>query len=341
MARNPASLVIDEILLPYLTKFPKLPTLTLAKKIYKENKTSFASLEDVRNRLRYRRGNHGDFSRTGGKRNTEFHRPSGSRNPYENYKFELPESHSESWEPFIISQSNILILSDLHFPYQNNKSIELALRYGLEKKVNCILINGDLIDFATISRHEKDWRHRSVSQEFDAVRAFLKTLRKAFPKARIIFKYGNHDERWEKWLFLKAPEIFDCTDFQLEVLLKLAELKIEVVKDKRPIKIGKLPVLHGHEMFGSGGVNPARATFLKVIDSMLVGHYHRTSQHTEQSSLSGMVYSVNSTGCLCGMTPQWMPMNKWNQGFAHVIHTIKTGEYSLNNLKIINGKIFQ
>ena len=44
----------------------------------------------------------------------------------------------------------------------------------------------------------------------------------------------------QKFLFLKAPEIFDCTDFQLEVLLKLGELKIEVVKEKRPIRIGKL-----------------------------------------------------------------------------------------------------
>ena len=54
----------------------------------------------------------------------------------------------------------------------DNKSIEVALKYGLEKNVNCILINGDLIDFATISRHERDWRQRTVHQEFEAVRGF-------------------------------------------------------------------------------------------------------------------------------------------------------------------------
>jgi hypothetical protein len=67
----------------------------------------------------------------------------------------------------------------------------------------------------------------------------------------------------------------------LKVILKLDEKGIELVTDRKPVKIGKLTVLHGHELNGSGGVNPARATFLKTIDNVLIGHVHRSSQHTE------------------------------------------------------------
>ena len=86
-----------------------------------------------------------------------FEKEERSRNP-----FDLPESYADDFEPYRINQARVLIISDLHFPYQDNEAITIALNYGIEKKVDCILINGDLIDFATISRHEKDFRIRYV-----------------------------------------------------------------------------------------------------------------------------------------------------------------------------------
>lgn len=319
-----------QIVKEYLTKFPTLPSLTLAKKIYNENKFQFSNIEAVRSHVRLYRGKHGDENRKELK-NTQFLN--------QNIEFKMPESYAETFEPYEIKQSRILILSDLHFPYQDNKAIQLAINYGKEKKVDCVLINGDLIDFATISRHEKDWRHRSVSVEFEAVRNFLTELRRHFPKAKIVFKEGNHDERWEKWLFLKAPEIFDDKEFKLETRLRLGELHIDIVKDKLPVKIGKLNVLHGHELQGGGGVNPARATFLKTIDNVLIGHCHRTSQHTEPT-FGGSVIVTTSQGCLCGMYPMFARVNKWNLGFSFVELDIKTGNYRLDNLKIINNQVY-
>ena len=253
--------------------------------------------------------------------------------------YDLPESYSNDFTPYEIKQSRVLIISDLHFPYQNNKAVEVALDYGKSKKVDCILINGDLIDFANISRHEKDWRHRSITDEFDAVKSFLKSLRLNFPKTKIVYKLGNHDERWEKFLYAKAPEVFDMPEFQLEIILKLGELKIDIVKDKRPIKLGKLTVLHGHELMGMGGVNPARAIFTKTLEDTLTGHYHRTSSHSEPT-MNNRLINVHSQGCLCDMNPMFMPINKWNLGFSYVELNIKTDEYFLDNKKIVNNKVY-
>jgi len=322
---------VSNLIKSYLTKFPKLPSLTLAKKIYAENNKTFKDVDAVRSCLRYYRGKKGEKQKS----------QLASRDFLDqNIEFVMPESYAETFEPYEISQSRTLIISDLHIPYQDNDSIQKAINYGKEKKVNCILINGDLLDMCSISRFGRDWRQRQIHEEFEATRIFLSSLREHFPKAKIVYKYGNHDERYEKFLFLKAPEIFDCSDFQLEVLLKLGELKIEVVKEKRPIRIGKLTVLHGHELFGgSGGVNPARGTFLKTLENVVVGHYHKTSSNTE-ASMYGDVFSVHSVGCLCGKTPYYMPINKWNTGFAYCELDIKTGNYTFYNLKIINGKIY-
>ena len=322
---------VSNLIKSYLTKFPKLPSLTLAKKIYKDNDKQFKDIEEVRSSIRYYRG----------KKGVQAINDLGTKDFLDQtIEFIMPESYAETFEPYEISQSRTLIISDLHIPYQDNDSIQKAINYGKEKKVNCILINGDLLDMCSISRFGRDWRQRQIHEEFEATRVFLNSLREHFPKAKIVFKYGNHDERYEKFLFLKAPEIFDCTDFQLEVLLKLGELKIEVVKEKRPILIGKLTVLHGHELFGgSGGVNPARGTFLKTLENVVVGHYHKTSSNTE-ASMYGDVFSVHSVGCLCGKTPYYMPINKWNTGFAYCELEIKTGNYTFYNLKIINGKIY-
>lgn len=335
MASKPT--IKGELVLSYIKKFPDMNNLGLAKKIYKENPLMFNSAHEARQRICYYKGSNGKKNR---KHLENTNRPTKAPLSHDTNPYRLMPSHAEDYTPFVISQSNILIISDLHFPYQHNEAITLALNYGKEKNVNCILINGDLIDFATISRHEKDWRARSVAEEFEYVREFLKGLRESFPNVRIIFKEGNHDERWEKWLYLKAPEIFDDPEFKLEARLRLGELKIEYVRDKRPIKIGKLTVLHGHELAGgSGGVNPARATFLKTLNSVIVGHYHKTSEHTE-TTMNGDVISVASQGCLCGMNPLYSPINKWNLGFSHVKHNIKTGEYLLHNKKIIKGKIY-
>lgn len=307
----------------YIEKYPNMSSTSIAKKIIQDVKHfKVGDEEKLRARIRYYRG-------TTGKKYRKFA-----------ISERIPMSSKNDYTPFYISQTKTLIISDIHLPYHDVGAISLAIEYGLKKDVNCILINGDLLDFAEISRHERDFRNRPTDYEIECARLFLEVLRETFPKQRIIFKYGNHDERWDKYIYENANAAHALKEFELETVLRLQELNIEVVKDKRPIRIGKLTVIHGHEMTGgSGGVNPARATFLKTLESVIVGHYHKTSQHTEASMFSE-VYSVNSTGCLCGMNPHYMPINKWNHGFAYVELDIKSGEYELHNLKIIKGKVY-
>ncbi len=116
-----------KITMEYLRKYPTKPSLTLAKIIYKENSKHFTNIDSVRTSIRQYRGKLG---KKGVKSTNEFKN--------QKIEFELPESHALTYEPYLISQSKILILSDLHFPYQDNEAIRAALKFGKEKKINCI-----------------------------------------------------------------------------------------------------------------------------------------------------------------------------------------------------------
>ena len=68
------------------------------------------------------------------------------------------------------------------------------------------------------------------------------------------------------------------------------------------------------------------------------GHNHTTSEHTE-TDMNGKIVTTWSIGCLCGLNPDYMPLNKWNHGFA-IVEMDENGEdYHFKNYRIFNGKI--
>ena len=101
----------SDLIKSYLRKYPKLPSLTLAKKIYADNNKQFKDIEEVRSSIRYYRGKKGEL-RKQELASTEF--------LDQNIEFVMPESYAETFEPYEISQSRTLIISDLHIPYQDN-----------------------------------------------------------------------------------------------------------------------------------------------------------------------------------------------------------------------------
>lgn len=254
--------------------------------------------------------------------------------------FNLPEAYDLEWLPYeLTGVSKVLCLSDIHLPYHDIKAITLALDYGKKHEADCILLNGDILDIYQGSRFIKDPRKPSINEEIKAGIALFSALRKTFPKAQIIYKLGNHDERFEHFLF-EHPQILELEGFTLPDLLRCDNFGVDVIEDARIIRAGKLPIYHGHEFGGGGvgGVNPARALFLKLFTLGICGHFHRTSSHTEKLG-DGSMITTFSTGCLCQMTPEYSRVNKWNHGFSFI--EIDGHEFELSNLRIYQGRIFK
>jgi hypothetical protein len=103
------------------------------------------------------------------------------------------------------------------------------------------------------------------------------------------------------------------------------------------IKAGKLSIIHGHEYKGAGGIYPAKYIYSKSKVDTICGHYHRSSTYLDKN-MDGQYHGGFSTGCLCELSPDYMPYNEWVHGFAVV--TMKSGgNFSVQNLTIDNGEI--
>lgn len=326
----------QEICRRLLKTFPKAGSLTLARMAYTEAPSVFTNVEDARSAVRYLRGAKGKTKPTTKEHIRPKQRPG---DPFS--KLAKGLTHFDDWKSEQLDgPMRVLVLADLHIPYHDKAAVVAALRYGKKQRADTILLNGDIADCFSVSFWEKDPRKRDFAGEVKTVRDFLAAVREGFPKARIIYKIGNHEERYERYMSCKAPELLGLEDFSFEKVFQLEENRIELVKDKRPIRLGKLNVVHGHEFkFGiSAPVNPARGYFLRAKSHCLGSHLHQSSQHSE-GNVEQKVISTWSTGCLCDLHPDYSPMNSWNVGFAFV-EVDKQGAFNVDNVKVIEGRIY-
>jgi predicted phosphodiesterase len=250
------------------------------------------------------------------------------------------QSYAAVREDFILGPGRYLILSDIHIPYHDLKALQIALEYGRANGIENVLLNGDIIDCHQLSRYETSPDARSFAQELHTLRMFLALLRQNFG-GWIGYKVGNHEHRLSMYLMSKAPELFDMPELGFGSLAHLEEFDIDLIESKQIVKAGRLNIIHGHE-FGKSNfspVNPARGAFIRTKCSTMAGHNHQTSEHHE-SNLNGDAMACWSTGCLCEMSPAYMPLAylRWNHGFA-VVEVEQGGSFTVENKRIIGDKV--
>jgi len=326
--------VVGKTALEYLDKYPNTASLTIARIMRKEQPEIFATVEAARTVIRHYRGAMGKESRESVKVKTHLADTPRVSVP------KMPESVAEMYTPYEIpgGLKSALILADVHIPYHDKNAVELAVIAGKAHGVDCVVLDGDIWDMHTLSRYCKDPRARNFKSERDDVIAFLAYLRYKLPRAKIIYKQGNHERRYEDYLMLRAAEIYGCEEYQIPTLLKLGESGIDWVADKRIIKYDKLNILHGDE-FQTGmisPVNPARGAFLRTKDITLVAHSHRTSEHTE-TTIGEKIITCWSVGCLCYLHPAYNPNNNWNHGYA-VVEFSGADDWHIRNHRIYGGR---
>jgi len=319
----------------YLKKYPSLTILTLAKLMYSENEIAFTNVDHARTTLRRYAGLQGKKSRK--TVDPELQRPlTYNYAPFN----DIPKSFKSGPNDFTLPSdaNHILVLSDVHFPYHDEEALGSAIQYGIQEQVNTILLNGDILDFYQLSRFDKDPSKPKMKTELEQGRWFMKALRTAFPKARIYYKLGNHEDRLEKWLRIKAPEWIGMDEFELKMLLRFGENQIQLIDSSATIKAGNLNIIHGHEYLGGGTVNRARNLYLKAKASTICGHFHRKSEFTTRD-INNNIQGAWTTGCLCELYPEYMKGHSdWVHGFA-VVKVNKDGTFSVDNKLIIDGNV--
>ena len=308
---------------------PDAPAQTLARRLVKECNNAI-TLHQARMRIQRQFGVHG-------KKHRKHIEPAAPRAPRQSGESRpMPKSMAETWNPHVMKVLGpVGILSDVHVPYHSEIAVAAAVGFLRKQELTALLLNGDIADFYSISRYMKDPKQRDFKAELHAVRDFLAYLRHEFPDIPITYKLGNHEERWVHWLFQHAPEISDDHRMSLTAWLDLGTHDIELIEDQRPIMLGKLPVFHGHELPRgmAAPVNAARGVWMRLKGTGLVGHHHRSSNHTE-SDWKHRETAAWSVGCLCDLTPEYSRVNSWNHGCA-VVNVHDDGAFDVHNYRIM------
>lgn len=312
-----------ELAIKVLREFPNSSTRQIARILYRRFPICFRNEGAARRVVRYAVGASGTADRNKKKKVNMPKRTS----------LKCPASLAQPWKPVLCGGNNTLIIGDMHLPYHDKKALEIAVDYGKYRGVDSVIIHGDFLDFYNISRFQKRPDQRDTVGEARMGVECLTWLRSIFKKQPIWFKIGNHEQRWDKLIWDKAPELWGFDAVQLHHILKFDDLGIQRVDDQ-PIKISDLNVFHGHEVFqgGGGAVVPARTLFSKAMANVVAGHVHRTSQHVEPTHLGGTEISCWTIGHLCNPNPEYARINKWNLGFA-IVESDNTS-FDVSNLRI-------
>lgn len=235
-----------------------------------------------------------------------------------------------------------LVLGDLHIPQVNTRAVDVAIEWGLEQKVNVIVLNGDILDANSISSHPKNPMDSTLANDIETARRFLQDTRNKFPTQKIFYLSSNHEEdRLFRFLQSKAPELFDLDILSFPNLLGLKDLNIHYVDNSErilagmePFSIGRLNIDHGDNTGVKSALNTARAIYLKTNCSILCHHFHRSESKIFRR-FDGSLARVVCVGCLTNINPSYIKNSNHNLGCA-IVETYDNHFFSVDNKIILD-----
>lgn len=129
--------------------------------------------------------------------------------PYEEAKKVFPDGEDARVTIDDFRDGVVLVGGDGHYwPGKPSTAHRAFVRFARELKPKIVVLNGDAVDGASISRHPPiGWEHLpSLEDELAVVQERLGEVRFASPRARHIWPLGNHDARFNTRLAMVASE---------------------------------------------------------------------------------------------------------------------------------------
>ena len=98
----------------------------------------------------------------------------------------------------------VLVISDLHVPYNLDNILDIIERH--KDEITTLILGGDIIDCFRISSFPK-LDAPSLTSEMSACHKLLKQIDDIIPHVRKIMIFGNHEERFKRYLGKVQSEV--------------------------------------------------------------------------------------------------------------------------------------
>lgn len=118
----------------------------------------------------------------------------------------------------------VIVGSDIHIPFQDDRAVRAFVKYCKEKQPEVVVLNGDVLDMFMLSKFTKG-EGRNPLEEITMCQGFFESLRKALPNSDIYYVIGNHENRLEKYVLSKAPELASLIEDVFSII-KVEDFKI-------------------------------------------------------------------------------------------------------------------
>lgn len=212
-----------------------------------------------------------------------------------------------------ISDGVVLVASDCHYwPGIVTTAHSAFVQFCKELRPKAVILNGDVLDGARISRHPPiGWEQRpSLIQELETCQQRLTEIEDAAPNAKKVWTLGNHDARFETRLATVAPEFAKVHGVHLkDHFSRWTPAWACWINDNTVVK---------HRF--KGGLHATHNNTVAAGKTMVTGHLH-SLKVTPYSDYNGTRWGVDTGTMAPVYGPQTSdycetsPVN-WRQGFA-------------------------
>ena len=244
--------------------------------------------------------------------------------------------------------SRTFILSDAHVPFHRKALLDKVCRAIRETKPDGLVLAGDFLDLYSVSSHHQGslyfLKDITLGQEYRAGNEVLDKLDKAVGRAAKHYLFGNHEDRFFRWIqqgdnAKTADELRDPA-----TALRLKERGYKVYQNWRDdsVRLGRyLDIVHGTWC----SEYSAKKHLREYQRSILFGHTHRvqTDVQGERGAFNiGGLFDKDSKGM--SYVPR-VTRDKWCNGFG-VVDVDSRGYYhaqvvqAFNDSFVLDGKLY-
>lgn len=269
-------------------------------------------------------------------------------------------------------------LNDAHCPFQDERAIKPILEFIADIQPDKVFINGDMVDFAGVSRFSKNplrilskaevrdivahakkdptgrgpdvvlqaAMQRELNETFD----LLRRIREAAPKADIEYIFGNHEYRLYRFLMDRAPELYGLTKagadqkgrevLSLEYLLRFEELGIKRCFSglKESYTMWGSNLIIGHFDLVRKHSGWTAKSLLENKGISLIQGHTHRMGSFFKTKFGGVVLGAYENGCLCSLRPSYITDPDWQHGFCVIQKKKDDDRFLIQSIPVINHK---
>ena len=232
-----------------------------------------------------------------------------------------------------------MVVSDSQIPLEDKALLDTIYRFAKKWQPRGggdyhLFLNGDTIDLFTLSKFLPRVTPKfSLKDEVELTKKFLKKWSKLFTGKHFVF--GNHEDRWDRELYSRHPQLADFAPSLAEAL-ELEDMGYDWVDYGKHYEFLGFIITHGD----STVLHTAAKMISSYHRSGTSGHINRPQDFTYKDSAAEDAITWYCTGMTCRMDidrviKDWRRVQPWQQGF--LIGEVHDGILHVQPIRVHHG----